>query len=148
MPETPKKANGTPTRRWFAFAGIAVALFVSFYGCLIWINSDPPFSQQQYDDGYIDAFRMNMTGPGYMDYKSEFWSIQEGFDDGISDFKRIYQHPNVGPFSYSRIDRFRDVLSHIESTDSLDPDVKDRILEQLRLELSEWESSTESKNGG
>ena len=89
-----------------------------------------------------------MTGPGYMDYKSEFWSMQQGFDDAISDFKRIYQHPNVGPFSYSRIDRFRDVLFHIESTDLLGPEVKDRILVQLRLDLTDWESSTETNSGG
>jgi hypothetical protein len=148
MPDTLKTGTGTPTRRWFVFAGIAVALLVSTYGCWIWINSDPPFSQQQYEDGYLDAFRMNTTGPGYMDYKSGFWSMQQGFDDGISDFKRIYQHPNLGPFSYSKIERFRDVLAHIESTDLLDPNVKDRILEQLRMDLSDWESSAETENGG
>ncbi|MEM7784922.1 MAG: hypothetical protein AAF623_16350 [Planctomycetota bacterium] len=72
--------------------------------------------------------------------------MQQGFDDAISDFKRIYEHPNVGPFTYSRVDRFRDVLSHIESTDLLDPNVKDRILKQLRTDLSEWGSATETKN--
>lgn len=89
-----------------------------------------------------------MTGPGYMDYKSEFWSMQKGFDAAKSDFDKIYQHPNVGPFSYSRIERFRDVLSHIESTDILDPATKDDILKQLRVDLAEWEASTESENGG
>lgn len=84
---------------------------------------------------------MNVTGPGYIDYTSEFWSMQKGFDDAMSDFRKIYQHPIEGPFSYSRIDRFRDVLSHIEKTDSLDPEVKNRIVKQLRLDLVEWEST-------
>ena len=89
-----------------------------------------------------------MTGPGYMDYKSEFWSMQQGFDAAKSDFNKIYKHPNVGPFSYSRIERFRDVLSHIESTDILDPATKDAILKQLHLDLADSESSAESENGG
>ena len=89
-----------------------------------------------------------MAGPGHMDFRSKFWSMQQGFDAGLSDFRRIYEHPNVSPFSYSRIDRFRDVLSHIESTDVLAPDNKDRILKQLNLDLSEWESSSAEQNGG
>ena len=136
-----------PTRRWSVFATIAAALLALMCGW-IWLNSVPSFSQQQYDDGYLEAFRMNMTGPGYMDYKSEFWSMQQGFDTAKSDFNKIYKHPNVGPFSYSKIERFRDVLSHIESTNILDPDTKDAILKQLRLDLVGWESSIESENGG
>ena len=136
------------TRRWFVIAAIAAALLALTYGGWIWLNSDPPFSQQQYDDGYLEAFRMNMTGPGHMDYKSEFWSMQQGFDAAKSDFNKIYKHPNVGPFSYSRIERFRDVLSHIESTDILDPATKDAILKPLHLDLADSESSAESENGG
>lgn len=147
MPDLPETETKAPTRRWFISAGIAVALLGSLYGGWMWINSDPPFSQQQYDDGYLEAFRINMTGPGYVDYKSEYWSMQRGFDDGIANFRRIYQHPDVSPFSYSRIDRFRDVLARIESTDLLDPTVKERILKQLRTELSELESSAEPENG-
>ena len=137
-----------PIRRRLVFGTVAVGIFALVFGGWIWLNSDPPFSQQQYDEGYLQAFRMNTTGSGYMDYKPEFWSMQQGFDDGISDFNKIYKHPNVGPFSYSKIERFRDVLSHIESTDILDPDTKDDILKQLRLDLAGWESSAESESGG
>ena len=121
-------------------------LIAATYGFSYWLDSDLKFSQQQYDNGYLQAFRMNMTGPAYMDFKAEFRSMQQGFDDGIFDFNRIFQHPNVDPFSYSRIERFRDVLDHIESTEIFDPDVKSRILVQLRKDLSELESSAESGN--
>ena len=136
------------TRRRIVLGTVAVAIFALIFGGWIWLNSDPPFSQQQYDEGYLQAFRMNATGPGYVDYKPEFWSMQQGFDNGISDFNNIYKHSNVGPFSYSKIERFRDVLAHIESTDILDTATKGAILKQLRLDLAGWESSAESESGG
>ena len=137
-----------PARRRLVFAMLATTLLAAIFGGWSWLNSAPPFSQQQYDDGYFEAFRINMTGPGYIDYKSEFWSMQQGFDAAKSDFDKIYEHPNIGPFSYSRTERFRDVLSHIESTDILDPATKDAILKKLREDLAKRETATESKNGG
>lgn len=133
-----------PVRRQLLIATVLGVLLAGIVGYSIWVNWEPPFSQQQYDDGYMDAFRMNAAGPASMDFRPELWSMQKGFDDAMEDFSRIYQHPNVGPFSYSKLERFREVLSHIESTNSLDPDVKNRILAQLRLDLSEWESQTGS----
>jgi len=148
MTESLKSPNVASTHRWLYCAVLGVVMAGALFGCWVWFNSDPPFSQQQYDDGYLQAFRMNMSGPGRMDFRREFWSMQDGFDDAISDFKKIYEHPNEDPFSYSKIERFRDVLSHIESTDILEPDRRDVILKQLHQDLDDWETHIESKSGG
>ena len=80
-------------------------------------------------------------------FKQEAWSQGKGFDDGREDFERIYQHPNVGPFSYNRIDRLRDVINHIEKSDALEPTRKKVIVEQLKADLKGWETQENRKNG-
>ena len=121
---------------------ILVTVGVAFLSWLVFVRLDPMygFSREQYEDGYVLAFIMNGTGPAYMDYTNEFWSAQMGFDDGITDFRGIYQHPDVGPFSYNRTERLRDVIECIKDSDDLDPDRKKRILGEMELELEQHET--------
>ena len=63
-----------------------------------WVTSQTAFSQTQYDQGYLTAFRLNATGPAYVCFfKNEFWSEGKGFDDGKRDFEEIY------PVSYTHL---------------------------------------------
>ena len=135
------------TTKLLAVVVLVIGIFVAGYSC--WRSANPryPFSQAQYDEGYYMAFRANSTGPGQICFKQEAWSQGKGFDDGREDFERIYQHPNVGPFSYNRIDRLRDVINHIEKSDALEPTRKKVIVEQLKADLKGWETQENRKNG-
>ena len=93
------------------------------------------------------AFRANSTGPGQICFKQEFWSMAEGFDDGLEDFNQIYQHPSIGPFSYEPVDRLREVIDHIEKSNTLEPRRKKTIMAQLKADLKDWETPGNGDSG-
>lgn len=74
--------------------------------------------------------------------------MQKGFDDCREDFEKIYRHPNVGPFSYSWVERTREVIQHIEESPLLKQQRKDKIIELMKSDLKEMENWYEKKDGG
>ena len=134
----------------FGIRTLLLAVFVSGILSAVYVYHNPNYrmSSEQYEMGYLTAFRMNGTESAHFDYTSEFWSAQVGFDEGKADFDRIYQHPDVGPLSYSRAERLRDVITHIENSTFLDPNRKKIILHSLKSDWSSWVSKEKQRNGG
>ena len=128
---------------------IALTAFAGLMAWLIFVRLDPLYglSKEQYDQGYVTAFKMNGTGRGHIDYTREFWSAQVGFDDGVSDFRLIYEHPNVGPFSYDWTERLRDVIEHIRKSNGVKPYLKNRILAEMEEQLEEMEKADAEESG-
>jgi len=136
-------------QRKYLIGGVVLGLLLAGGGFFTWwiAFSRTPFSQADYDEGYYMAFQFNSTGPGWIDFSGDDWSVGEGFDAGKADFDRIYKHPNVAPFSYHPADRLREVIEHIKKSTILEPMRKQTILEQLEADLADWESSEKSQGG-
>ena len=119
-------------------AAMAIAGFLSW---LFFVRLDPMygFSREQFDQGYVTAFKMNGCGRGHIDYKQEFGSAQIGFDEGLNDFGKIYEHPNVGPFSYSWAERLREVIQHIRESNEVKKHLKKQILAEMEEQLKQME---------
>ena len=75
----------------------AVLLAISA-GC----DSKPPFSQKEYDEGFLMGFTTNVESRGQSQacFLEEAWSMGRGFDDGRRAFEEIYDTSNYDALNF------------------------------------------------
>ena len=100
-----------------------------------------------YEQGYVEAFTTNGAEGAYWHFGT-LPSKQVGYDDGLSDFGKIYQH-DWSYVGYSRSERVKEVMEHVEESTILQPKRKALILSGLKSELEqELQVEREKENAG
>lgn len=136
-----------PTGKPKALAVLALLLFVLAVAFGYRVYSDPfqtPFSQEQYDEGFVSAFETNAVwGTAHICYKPEFWSMQRGYDDGLRLYRELYPEPN-GYYLHA-YQRLAEVIAVVESSPDFDEDRKSAVLDGLGETLDSWREDFEEK---
>lgn len=103
-----------------------------------------PFSQEEYDEGYVTAFSTNAVwGTAQWCYAPEYWSMQEGYDDGLRRYRELYPAPNGYDLHASQ--RLAEVYSIVESSQDFEANRKKQLLEELDESIKFWRKEFEKE---